>query len=40
LLDLSGKNENFNDEELFGRALAFADSLRLAKPKENQEKAK
>jgi len=40
LLDLSGKNENFSDEELFGRALAFADSLRLAKPKENQEKAK
>jgi len=40
LLDLSGKNKKFNDEELFLRALAFADSLRVAKPEENQEKVK
>ncbi len=37
LLDLSGKNETFNDEELFRRALALADSLRLTKPQNNQE---
>jgi sulfate adenylyltransferase large subunit len=40
LLDLSRKYENFDDEELFRRALALADSLRLAKPEENQEKVK
>jgi len=40
LLDLSRKYENFNDEELFRRALALAGSLRLAKPEENQEKVK
>ncbi len=40
LLDLSGKNKTFNDEELFRHALAFADSLRVAKPEENQEKVK
>jgi sulfate adenylyltransferase subunit 1 len=38
LVDLSGKNENFNDEEVFRRALALADSLRLAKPEQNQER--
>ncbi len=38
LLDLSRKEEDFNDEELFQRALGLADSLRLAKPEENQEK--
>ncbi len=35
LIDFSQKNEN--DEELFRRALALADSLRLAKPQDNQE---
>jgi hypothetical protein len=39
LLDLSGKNENATDEELFRRVLALADSLRLAKPQNSQEKA-
>jgi bifunctional enzyme CysN/CysC/sulfate adenylyltransferase subunit 1 len=39
LLDLSGKNENTNDEQLFRRALALADSLRFAKPQNNQEEA-
>jgi sulfate adenylyltransferase large subunit len=38
LLDLSQKSENFDDEELFRRALAFADSLRLAKTDNNREK--
>jgi len=37
LLDLSRKNENDNDKEVFRRALALADSLRLAKPQNNQE---
>src|SRR5258708_37104811 len=37
LLDLSRRNENANDEELFRRALALADSLRFAKPQNNQE---
>jgi len=32
LFDLSRKNENPNDEEVFRRALALADSLRFAKP--------
>jgi len=36
--DLSRKNENANDEELFRRALALADSLRFAKPLDTQEK--
>jgi bifunctional enzyme CysN/CysC/sulfate adenylyltransferase subunit 1 len=40
LLDHSRKYENFNDEELFRRALTLADSLRLAKSEENQEKVK
>jgi hypothetical protein len=38
LLDLFRKYENFNDEELFERALALANSLRLAKPEDDQEK--
>jgi hypothetical protein len=38
LLDLSPQSENFEDEELFRRALAFADSLRLAKAENNREK--
>ena len=38
LFDLSAKNETFNDEELFRRALALADSLRLARREVNQEK--
>jgi sulfate adenylyltransferase large subunit len=37
LHDLSRKNENANDEEVFRRALALADSLRFAKPQDNQE---
>ncbi len=39
LLDLSEKNENVNDEELFRRAVALADSLRFANREENQERA-
>ena len=38
LFDLSRKNENANDEELFRRVLALADSLRFAKPQDTQEK--
>jgi bifunctional enzyme CysN/CysC/sulfate adenylyltransferase subunit 1 len=38
LLDLSRKNENASDEELFRRALTLADSLRFAKAQNNQEK--
>ncbi len=37
LFDLSRKNENTNDEEVFRRALALADSLRFARPQKNQE---
>ncbi len=37
LFDLSRKNENPKDEEVFRRALALADSLRFAKPQKNQE---
>jgi sulfate adenylyltransferase large subunit len=37
LFDLSLNNENTNDEEVFQRALALADSLRFAKPQNNQE---
>jgi len=37
LLDVSRKNEYDNDKEVFRRALALADSLRLAKPQDNQE---
>ena len=38
LLDLSPENENANDEELFRRALALADSLQFAKPQDIQGK--
>jgi hypothetical protein len=38
--DLSRKSEDANDEELFGRALALADSLRFAKPQDTPERAK
>jgi hypothetical protein len=38
LLDLSPENENANDEELFRRALALADSLQFAKPQNIQGK--
>ena len=37
LFDLSRKNKNANDEEVFRRALALADSLRFARPQKNQE---
>jgi sulfate adenylyltransferase large subunit len=37
LFDLSPENENASDEETFRRALALADSLRFAKPRNNQE---
>jgi len=39
LFDLSRKNENPNDEEVFRRALALADTLRLIKRHDNQEEA-
>jgi bifunctional enzyme CysN/CysC/sulfate adenylyltransferase subunit 1 len=38
LLELSEKNASFDDEEILRRALVLADSLRIAKPEENQEK--
>jgi len=38
LLDLSRREEDCNDEELFRRALALADSLRVARRGEDQEK--
>ncbi len=38
LLDLSPENKNANDEELFRRALALADSLQFAKPQNIQGK--
>jgi sulfate adenylyltransferase subunit 1 len=37
LLDLSGENEKADDEEVFRRALALADSLRFKKPQNNRE---
>jgi sulfate adenylyltransferase large subunit len=37
LFELSGENENANDEEVFRRALALAQSLRLAKLESNEE---
>jgi sulfate adenylyltransferase large subunit len=40
LFDLPPESENFDDEELFRRALALAKSLRLAQPDKNQEKVK
>jgi sulfate adenylyltransferase subunit 1 len=39
LHDFSQESEEFDDEHIFRRALAAADSLRFAKPKENQERA-
>jgi sulfate adenylyltransferase subunit 1 len=38
LLDLSEKSGHFDDEGLFRRALALADSLRIAKPGKNEER--
>jgi sulfate adenylyltransferase subunit 1 len=38
VLDLSPKEEAFDDEQLFQHALALADSLRFAKPEAKQEK--
>jgi hypothetical protein len=38
LFELSRESENFEDEELFRRALALAHSLRLPDPEKNQEK--
>jgi sulfate adenylyltransferase large subunit len=37
LFDLSRKNENADDEEVFRRALALAGALRFAKPQNKQE---
>ena len=39
LFDLSRKKENVDEEEVFRRALALADSLRFIKPQDNQEEA-
>jgi sulfate adenylyltransferase large subunit len=39
LFDMSRRSEIASDEQLFRRGLALADSLRLAKPQENQEGA-
>ena len=39
LIDVSWKTENSSDEEVFRRALAVADSLRFAKPRNNQQEA-
>jgi sulfate adenylyltransferase large subunit len=39
LFDLSRENQNANEEEVFRRALALADALRLAKPQTMQEGA-
>jgi bifunctional enzyme CysN/CysC/sulfate adenylyltransferase subunit 1 len=38
LLDLSRESETLHEEQLFGRALALADAVRLPKPEENREK--
>jgi len=38
LFNLFRENENANEEELFRRALALADSLRFTKPQDTQEK--
>jgi hypothetical protein len=40
LIDLSRTEENYNDADLFRRAFALADSLRLAKQGERQGKDK
>jgi sulfate adenylyltransferase large subunit len=37
LFDLSRKNQNANEEEVFRRALGLADALRLANPQNKQE---
>jgi hypothetical protein len=37
LFDLSRKNENANEEEVFRRALALADALRFRRPQNQQE---
>jgi bifunctional enzyme CysN/CysC/sulfate adenylyltransferase subunit 1 len=37
LFDLSRRNENANEEEMFRRALALADALRFRKPQNQQE---
>jgi bifunctional enzyme CysN/CysC/sulfate adenylyltransferase subunit 1 len=37
LFDLSRRNENANEEEIFRRALALADALRFRKPQNQQE---
>jgi bifunctional enzyme CysN/CysC/sulfate adenylyltransferase subunit 1 len=39
LFELSRKNENDHEEDVFRRALALADSLWLGKPQNNQEEA-
>jgi sulfate adenylyltransferase subunit 1 len=39
VFNFSQENENANDEEVIRRALALADSLRFAKPQNNQEGA-
>jgi len=39
LIVVSWKTENSSDEEVFRRALAVADSLRFAKPRNNQQEA-
>jgi sulfate adenylyltransferase large subunit len=39
LFDISRQSENTSDEQLFLRSLSLADSLRLAKPQENQGEA-
>jgi len=38
LLDLSRESETLHEEQVFGRALALADALRLAKLEKNREK--
>jgi sulfate adenylyltransferase large subunit len=39
LFDFSGKHQDINNEEIFQRALALADSLRIAKSQDNKEEA-
>lgn len=39
LFELSRENENANEEEVFRRGLALAESLRFAKLESNQEEA-
>jgi sulfate adenylyltransferase subunit 1 len=40
LLDLARESESFDEKEVLRRALALADSLRIAKPAERQEEVK